>query len=91
MKTLVTGGTGFIGQALLPALRNAGHTVTVLTRNARRARLPEGVTAIENLDEMAAPSGRDQSGRRKPRRAALERPQQSHIRRKPRQRHRTTD
>ena len=54
MKTLVTGGTGFIGQALLPALRNAGYTVTVLTRNARRARLPEGVTAIENLDEMAA-------------------------------------
>ena len=54
MKTLVTGGTGFIGQALLPALRNAGHTVTVLTRNARRARLPEGVTAIEHPDEMAA-------------------------------------
>ena len=26
MKTLVTGGTGFCHQALLPALRNAVHT-----------------------------------------------------------------
>lgn len=34
---LVTGGTGFIGQRLVAALVGAGHDVTVLTRDARRA------------------------------------------------------
>ncbi|MFV0276899.1 MAG: TIGR01777 family oxidoreductase [Parahaliea sp.] len=32
MDVLVSGGTGFIGNALVPALREAGHRVTVLTR-----------------------------------------------------------
>ena len=35
MQVLVTGGTGFIGRALVPALRDAGHTVIVLSREAR--------------------------------------------------------
>ena len=35
MHILVTGGTGFIGSALLPALREAGHRMTVLTRQRR--------------------------------------------------------
>lgn len=53
MNVLVTGGTGFIGTALLPALQAAGHQVTVLTRNAGKARLPRGVTAIERLEALA--------------------------------------
>ncbi|HEX3480506.1 MAG TPA: NAD-dependent epimerase/dehydratase family protein, partial [Kofleriaceae bacterium] len=35
---VVTGATGFIGTALVPALRAAGHPVTALTRDAERAR-----------------------------------------------------
>lgn len=34
MEVLVSGGTGFIGSALTPVLREAGHRVTVLTRQA---------------------------------------------------------
>lgn len=33
---LITGGTGLIGQALIPKLRNAGHQVRVIGRKARR-------------------------------------------------------
>jgi uncharacterized protein (TIGR01777 family) len=33
MRIVVTGGTGFIGQALVPALAADGHDVTVLSRN----------------------------------------------------------
>lgn len=53
MNILVTGGTGFIGAALLPALQAAGHQVTVLTRDAGNAKLPLGVTAIERLGMLA--------------------------------------
>ncbi len=35
MHILVTGGTGFIGSALLPALVAAGHQLTVLSRKVR--------------------------------------------------------
>ena len=35
MHILVTGGTGFIGSALLPVLRAQGHRLTVLTRQNR--------------------------------------------------------
>ena len=35
-KVLVTGATGFVGQALLPALVDAGHTVRATTRNLAR-------------------------------------------------------
>ena len=34
MHVLITGGTGFIGEALIPALTEGGHTVSVLTRQA---------------------------------------------------------
>lgn len=50
MHVLVTGGTGFIGQALLPALQAAGHAVTVLSRDPQRAQVPEGVAVIGDLD-----------------------------------------
>ena len=35
MNYLITGGTGFIGTALIASLRAAGHGVTVLTRQPR--------------------------------------------------------
>ena len=45
---LVTGGTGYIGQALVPALVARGHRVRVLTRRASTTRvpLPEGAEAV---------------------------------------------
>lgn len=38
MRVLVTGATGFLGRALVPALCREGHTVVVWTRSAARAR-----------------------------------------------------
>ncbi len=35
MNILLTGGSGFIGNHLVPALLSAGHQVTILTRNSR--------------------------------------------------------
>lgn len=47
MKIVVTGATGFIGTALVPALLARGDQVTVLSRDAARAREKLGaVTAI---------------------------------------------
>src|SRR5262249_51103431 len=37
MKTLVTGGTGFVGPKVVHALRAAGHEVRALVRSRRRA------------------------------------------------------
>src|SRR5690606_11950755 len=49
MKVLVTGGTGVIGNGLLPALLGAGHQVRLLTRHAEAdaREWPEGVEARE--------------------------------------------
>jgi len=50
---LVTGGTGFIGQRLVQALVAAGHFVTVLTRDPRKAdRLAHPVRIISSLDQV---------------------------------------
>jgi uncharacterized protein (TIGR01777 family) len=53
MRVLVTGGTGFIGQALCPRLTAAGHEVVVLTRFPRTT-LPKGaarwVTTLDAAD-----------------------------------------
>ncbi len=48
MKVVVTGATGFIGTALVAALRARGDTITVLSRDAERARAKLGdyVTAV---------------------------------------------
>ena len=54
MRILVTGGTGFVGQALCPALATAGHEVVILTRQAN-ARLPQGArSAVTRLEELDA-------------------------------------
>lgn len=54
---LITGGSGFVGQALCPHLVSAGHRVTVLSRDPTRAAraLPEAVTCISQLDDTPAP------------------------------------
>ena len=50
---LITGGTGFVGTRLAEALADAGHSVTVLTRDPRKGRKFRGrVTLIENLQTL---------------------------------------
>jgi uncharacterized protein (TIGR01777 family) len=54
MRILITGGTGFIGQALCPRLQAAGHEVVILTRQSG-ARLPSGASsAVTRLDDLDA-------------------------------------
>jgi uncharacterized protein (TIGR01777 family) len=55
MRVLVTGGTGFIGRALVRALLARGETVAVLTRDPARAAgvLPPGAAAIAALPAEA--------------------------------------
>ncbi|MFF2623603.1 NAD-dependent epimerase/dehydratase family protein [Oerskovia jenensis] len=45
MKVLLTGGTGYIGSAVLAALTARGHEVTALVRSARSARTVEAAGA----------------------------------------------
>lgn len=49
MHILITGGTGFIGRALIDTLLLDGHQISVLTRNPGRAEdeLPSGVLAVK--------------------------------------------
>lgn len=52
MRVLITGGTGFLGQALCPKLSAAGHEVTLLTRQAGITP-PRGVVAMATrLDDL---------------------------------------
>ena len=53
MHVLITGGTGFIGQALCARLLQAGHTLSVLTRDSARARgtLPAPVRTLGTLED----------------------------------------
>ncbi len=52
MNYLITGGTGFIGTALIGSLRAAGHGVTVLTRQPRPPQ--EGTSFVTSLDAIPA-------------------------------------
>jgi uncharacterized protein YbjT (DUF2867 family) len=51
----VTGGTGYVGQHLIPMLLGRGHRVRVLARSASMHRVPAGATPIEGnaLDEAS--------------------------------------
>jgi len=53
MHVLLTGGTGFIGHALCAHLLQAGHTLSVLTRDPTRARVQVSTAArvVTALDE----------------------------------------
>jgi len=46
MDVFVTGGTGYIGGALIPALLRRGHAVRALARPASVARVPAGATPV---------------------------------------------
>ena len=58
MRVAVTGASGTIGRAVVGALRGRGDEVTVLSRDAARARrtLGEGVDAVEWRDPKAEPA-----------------------------------
>ena len=55
----VTGGTGYIGRALIPALLERGHAVRALVRRESAHKLPAGVASIEG-NALDAASYRDQ-------------------------------
>ncbi len=55
MRILVSGGTGFIGQALCPQLVRGGHDVIVWSRQAH-PKVADGVTAIQRLDALTGPN-----------------------------------
>jgi len=46
MNVLVTGATGFVGRALVPALVSAGHTVTAMVRDPSSYEPPGGVSTV---------------------------------------------
>lgn len=53
----ITGGTGFVGEALIPALLQAGHRLTVLSRNPAKAQkhlniVSEALSVVSSLDSL---------------------------------------
>jgi uncharacterized protein (TIGR01777 family) len=53
MHSLITGGTGFIGTALVPALRSASWDVTILSRDSHDD--SDGVRYVTSLDALQEP------------------------------------
>lgn len=47
MRVLITGGTGFVGKAIVAALRERGDALVVVSRDAERARALGDVAAVE--------------------------------------------
>lgn len=55
IDTLITGGTGYMGRALVPALIARGHRVRVLARAGSIGRVPKGASAVTG-DALVADS-----------------------------------
>jgi 2-alkyl-3-oxoalkanoate reductase len=53
MRILVLGGTGFIGRRVVRALLSDGDSVTILTRDSRRATAPEALGAKVRLGDLS--------------------------------------
>jgi nucleoside-diphosphate-sugar epimerase len=53
MRVFITGGSGYIGSALVPALIAAGHEVTALARNEDGAGKLAGVGAVPIVGELS--------------------------------------
>lgn len=47
VNVFVTGATGYIGRACIPALLSRGHSVRALARPSSRARVPAGADVVE--------------------------------------------
>jgi len=58
MNVFITGGTGYIGRALITALVTRGHAVTALMRPASMSRMPAGATSVSGDPLDAATFGR---------------------------------
>jgi uncharacterized protein YbjT (DUF2867 family) len=54
-SVFITGGTGYLGRALIPLLLSRGHEVRALVRRGSEGRLPEGCEAVagDPLDEAS--------------------------------------
>lgn len=63
MKFIITGGTGFVGQNLIPFLLNNGHKITVIGRNKKKARQFDWYGQIkfieQDIDDTASPLPRE--------------------------------
>lgn len=56
MRIFLTGGSGYIGSAVLDAFVRAGHRVDALVRNSEKAALVQGRGAVPVLGDLAEPA-----------------------------------
>lgn len=59
---MVSGGTGFVGSALIKELQNRGDSVIVLTRPGSESRVPQGAEAVVWTPEKIGPWAKAISG-----------------------------